>query len=110
MEITSRQEKQAMVVSVTGRIDATTSPELETKLQELTTGDMNKLVLNLSELEYISSAGLRVILTMAKKLKAAQGEILIAGLQGSVKQVFEISGFYSILKIFDDEDTAIERI
>ncbi len=110
MEIEKKKEKNLLVVSVQGRVDALTAPVLEKDLLETVSGGEKRLLLDLSGLQYISSAGLRTFLVIAKKLKAGQGEILFAGLKGPVEEVFKISGFYSIFKIFDSPETALSRI
>jgi anti-anti-sigma factor len=110
MEIATRKESGAAVVSVKGRIDAVTAPEFEKGLLALMAGGDSTLVLNFNGLEYISSAGLRSILSTAKQLKAKDGKMLFAGLQGPVKDVFKISGFGSIFKIFDTEEEALRQI
>jgi anti-anti-sigma factor len=110
MEIVTRREGSAAVVSVKGRIDAVTAPEFEKDLSALMTGGDTTLVLSLAGLEYISSAGLRSILTIAKQLKTKNGKLLFAGLQGPVKDVFKISGFGSIFTIFDTEAEALRQI
>jgi anti-anti-sigma factor len=109
MEIETRQENEAMVVTVTGRVDAVTSPELENSLSELVESDAKIIIVGLDALEYISSAGLRVILATAKKLKAKEGDVLLAGLHGDVKNVFDISGFTSIFRIFDTVEDALKQ-
>jgi anti-anti-sigma factor len=110
MELSSRKEKGAVIVAAKGRINAVTAPDFEKSIADLTAGEEKFLVVNLGELEYISSAGLRVILATAKNLKAKQGDILLVGLQGTVKEVFELSGFYSIFKIFDTEEAALGQV
>ncbi|OPY02034.1 MAG: putative anti-sigma factor antagonist BtrV [Syntrophorhabdus sp. PtaB.Bin184] len=95
MEIAKRKEKDVSIVAVSGRIDAITAPDFEKSLDELIAAG------------YISSAGLRSILSSAKKLKALTGEILFTGLQGPVEEVFQISGFKSIFKIFPSEAEAL---
>jgi len=109
MEITSRKEKHVTIVSVSGRIDAITAPDFEKNLDGLITSGERKLLINLSGLGYISSAGLRSILSSAKKLKTLSGEILFTGLQGPVEEVFQISGFKSIFKIFPSEAEALDN-
>ncbi|MBP7529822.1 MAG: STAS domain-containing protein [Syntrophorhabdaceae bacterium] len=108
MEITTRKEKNSAVVSVSGRIDAITAPDFEKSLEELITAGEKSILINLSGLGYISSAGLRSILSSAKKLKALSGEIMFTGLQGPVEEVFQISGFKSIFKIFSSEAEALD--
>jgi anti-anti-sigma factor len=108
MEINTRKDQNNVIVSIEGRMDAVTSPEFEKNLSGLiTAGEINFLI-NMSRLEYISSAGLRSILTIAKILKAKNGKILFAGLQGPVKDVFNISGFGAIFQIFDTEEDALK--
>lgn len=107
MDISTRKEKDITIVSVSGRIDAITAPEFESNLDGLITAGEKILLINLSGLGYISSAGLRSILSSAKKLKALSGEILFTGLTGPVDEVFQISGFKSIFKIFPSESEAI---
>lgn len=110
MDVETRSEKGATIVSVGGRLDAVTAPELEGKINEVVNDGPTAIVISLNKLEYISSAGLRVILAAAKKLKAKQIKLFIAGLQDAVKQVFEISGFYSILSIHVSDEEALNQI
>lgn len=110
MEVTNRKEKKFIIVSVTGRIDAITAPEFETYLAGLMTKGEKHFLVNLASLDYISSAGLRSILATAKKLKSDTGEIVFSGLRGAVEEVFKISGFHSIFKIFESETTALANL
>jgi anti-anti-sigma factor len=110
MEIASRKEKGIMIISVSGRIDAITAPEFENNLDGLITAGEKILLIDLSGLVYISSAGLRSILSSAKKLKSQSGEILFTGLAGPVDEVFQISGFKSIFKIFPSEAEAFAAV
>jgi anti-anti-sigma factor len=107
MEIAKRKEKDVSIVAVSGRIDAITAPDFEKSLDELIAAGDRVILIDLSALGYISSAGLRSILSSAKKLKALTGEILFTGLQGPVEEVFQISGFKSIFKIFPSEAEAL---
>ncbi len=103
MEITSRKEENKLIVAVQGRIDAGTAPAFEKALCDFIAQGENAFHIDLHGLEYISSAGLRSLLVAAKQLKARQGEIVFSGLQGSVKDVFRISGFNTIFKILEKE-------
>jgi anti-anti-sigma factor len=107
MEITKRREKDVSIVAVSGRIDAITAPDFEKSLDELITAGDRVILIDLTALGYISSAGLRSILSSAKKLKALSGEILFTGLQGPVEEVFQISGFKSIFRIYPSEAEAL---
>jgi anti-anti-sigma factor len=110
MEITWRKAQRAMIVSVQGRIDAVTAPDFEKRLLELMGQGEGVILLDFSPLEYISSAGLRSILAVAKTLKTKDGQILFFGLQGPVKDVFKISGFGSIFKIMENEEEALRQV
>ena len=110
MEINTRKEKNATVVKVAGKMDAVSSPELEKELSQLMTAGEKDFVVDLGELDYISSAGLRVILATAKHLKDKEGKILLASLQDMVKEVFEISGFSAIIPIYESVDSALDHV
>ena len=110
MEIQTRKEKVAVVVSVKGRMDAVTAPEFEKNMLDFISKGEKTFVVNLLELDYISSAGLRSILALAKKLKEGEGKIVFTGLKGPLEEVFKITGFPSLFKIFDSEESALREI
>ncbi len=110
MEITINDQPQALIVSATGNIDASTAPQLEKAIRDFVTKPEKPLVLNLDKLDYVSSAGLRVVLLSAKQLKAKGQELILSGLHGGVKDVFELSGFYSIFKIFESPEDALAAL
>ena len=86
-----------LTVAVTDRLDTITAPELETSLRESYAG-VSKLVLDFAALDYVSSAGLRVIL-QAQKTMNKQGEMVIRNVNESINEVFEVTGFIDILTI-----------
>lgn len=99
MDIQSSKDSLAIVVTVTGRMDAITAPAFEKALHELIAAGEIRFVVELAGLDYISSAGLRSILAIAKALKVKGGLICFANVAGTVKEVFEISGFGSIFQM-----------
>jgi len=109
MDIALRTAADVAIVEVTGRLDSQTSPELEAGLKSLIDAGQQKVVANFERLEYMSSAGLRVLLWTAKKLRATDGEIRVCSLNEVVREVFEISGFSTILNTFATETDALER-
>ncbi len=110
MEIVkSGKENNLLVVKVTGRMDAVTAPEFEKQLTAWIDEGEIVFVIDFSMLEYISSAGLRSILVIAKKLKSVNGKIFLANMEESVNEVFEISGFNSIIPIFDTVQAAVRH-
>ncbi len=104
MQIEETMQNNTCVVCVTGRLDATTAPELDQAVTQIIDQGKHKMAFDLTQLEYVSSAGLRIFLVVAKKLKGLNGELSLAGLQGNIKEVLEISGFPSILPCYDSMD------
>ena len=110
MKIHATQEGNAIVMSLEGRLDAVASPEFETSLSDWISKGEHNFLLNLTDLDYISSAGLRSILATSKKLKETQGKIFLTGLHGPVEEVFKISGFLSIFRVFASAEAALKEI
>lgn len=110
MEMIVRQADEAVVISLTGRMDAVTASQFDKRLETLMAEGATHIIVNFRNLDYISSAGLQTILATAKKLENNNGEILLADLSGAVKEVFEISGFDTIFRIFDTEEEALASI
>lgn len=105
----TRKTQEGTVLSITGRMDAVTAPEIEKGLSALVDNGEKRLIIDLKDLEYISSAGLKSILVLAKRLKREEGNMVFANLQGHVMEVFRISGFYDLFTICDSVDDALGR-
>ncbi|BHH83440.1 STAS domain-containing protein [Desulforhopalus sp. 52FAK] len=103
MNIETRDENGVAVVLLTGEMDTMTSPEAEKFLGNLQQEGKNKILLNLEKLDFISSAGLRVLLATAQNLKGEGGELRVSNLNPDVKEVFDISGFSTLLMVFENE-------
>lgn len=97
MTIDKQINGSELTLSLTGRLDTTTAPELEAVIKENITGVTN-LVMDFAGLEYLSSAGLRVILSAQKNMNK-QGEMVIRNVNETINEVFEITGFIDILTI-----------
>ncbi|MDO5440603.1 MAG: STAS domain-containing protein [Erysipelotrichaceae bacterium] len=97
MEIIKKLEGNALTVSLVGRLDTTTAPLLEAELKTAL-NDVKDLAFDLAKLEYISSAGLRVLLS-AQKVMNKQGSMVVKNANEEIKSVFEITGFCDILTI-----------
>ncbi|MBP5228324.1 MAG: STAS domain-containing protein [Kiritimatiellae bacterium] len=98
MTITSRIDGPELTVSPKGRIDTLTAPQLEEALKTLPP-EVNAVTFNFGEVDYISSAGLRVLLATQKRMKQAGGSMGITHVTPAVQEVFEITGFLGILTI-----------
>ncbi len=110
MDVTIRKTGEIDVLAVTGKLDSTTSPEFESRIIPLIDAGGRKLLVDCAGLDYISSAGLRVLLLAAKKLKAADGAIALAGLKEPVREVFEIAGFTSLFPIYPSAEDALRAL
>jgi anti-anti-sigma factor len=107
MELTTVKIGAVSVLDAAGRIDSTTAKPLEEKLLALIKEAPSALVVDFAKVDYISSAGLRVLLVAAKQSKAAQCRFAICSLKSQVREVFDISGFGSIIAIHPDRAAAL---
>ncbi len=110
MDIQTSKQGQAAVVKPHGRMDAATAPLFEQACDKLIREGEKAMVLDLSALEYISSAGLRTILSVGKKIKSASGKLALCSLTGMVKEVFDISGFTTMFAVSDTVEQAVKQV
>lgn len=104
MQLENQRRGASLVVRVTGRLDAATTPSFEAHCQQTIAEGERSLILDLGALEYLSSAGLRGILATAKAVGAAGGEFTLANAQGLVREVLDISGFLRMFRVLDSLD------
>ena len=97
MTINKNLEGTILTFAVAGRIDTTTAPDLEKELKE-SLGDATELIIDFKDVEYISSAGLRVLLS-AQKIMNKQGSMKLVGVSDDIMEIFEVTGFSDILTI-----------
>ena len=107
MNIEIRELQDVSIVAFDGNLDTNTSPEAELKINELIDNGAQKLLVNFENLNFIASSGLRVLLATAKKLKASGGDLRICELNATVQEVFDISGFVTILSVVGTEAEAL---
>ncbi len=108
MEISTKELKRVILVSPVGRIDHQTAPELQKALDDLIENGQFKLVVDMSGVNYISSAGLRVLLAARKSVKRwNRGDLRLAHLQPYVRDTLELVGFTRIFEIYDDVVEAV---
>lgn len=107
MEITSKTIKDVEIVFLNGRLDAYNSNLVENKFDEIIDSGKLKIVADLAGVEYISSSGLRVMLSSLKKLKKDEGILKLSSLQPYVLEVFEIAGFTQLFQIYEDDNVAV---
>lgn len=107
MKITTNEVAGVTFVNISGEIMSTTSGAVMDVLVDLVQGGKNKLLLNIKDVSFISSAGLRSILVAAKLLQNSDGQMRICSANDSVKKVLETSGFTSLVRLYPDENEAL---
>lgn len=110
MKVTTEITKRAVIHRLSGRLDTATSPAAEKTIMQALSPEQSRIVLDMREVAYVSSAGLRIVLLVAKQAKAAQGALALFGMQPGVREVFDISGFSRILSILPSEAEAIAQV
>jgi len=108
MQISIKSADEVKVLEFEGHLDTQTSPDAQEQMTELIEKGERKILVHFGKLDYISSAGLRILLIAAKQLKAADGEMRLCCLNEVVKEVFDISGFTTIFNVFGSETEALE--
>ena len=109
MDITTRTQAGVTLVGIAGNLDSNTSPQAQQALDAILAGGGRKVAVDCTALDYISSAGLRVLLGTVKRLNAAGGGLRLFGLNETVREVFDISGFSTILSVFPTEAGALTK-
>lgn len=110
MEIAHEQRGDVVVVRLAGRLDSGAAPSAEAGFAAILGGAAPRLAIDMTGLDYISSAGLRVLLVLAKKVQQSQGKVALFGLVPTVREVFSISGFDTIFSIQSDTAAAIAAV
>ncbi len=111
MEIIEKDiEQDAKIISVKGRLDGTSASDFEKQLMDWINAGHSRFIIDLGELDYISSAGLRGILSGSLELKTKGGKLILCALKGPVKEVIDISGFNLIIPICETLNAAIEML
>lgn len=107
MQIDVSEDQGVHVVTLNGKLDTATSPETESRLRDVVGGGASKIVIDFQNVDFVSSAGLRVLLATAKMLRGSGGEMRVCGLNEVVQEVFDISGFSSLLSVQTDRRAAL---
>jgi anti-sigma B factor antagonist len=111
MKLTTEKFKNATLIRIEGRIDSQTAPELETALTDIMDDGRYKIVLDMNEVEFTSSAGLRVLISAQKKCKHLnRGEIVLADVPERIEKALDLAGLLPIFRITDDVLHAVGNI
>jgi anti-anti-sigma factor len=108
MNLTSGSKNDFCVINIDGRIDTTNFNDFEKEINSILDSGEKQLIFNCELLNYISSSGLRVFLMTQKKITSAGGKLHLCSMQPGIKEIFDISGFSTIFKIFETETAALE--
>jgi len=110
MDIVTRTQNDVVIVALRGSLDSKTSPQAQQALDGILAGGSKKLLIDFTALDYISSAGLRVLLGTAKRLSGAGSALRLFGLNETVREVFDISGFSTIFTVVAAEADALRGV
>ncbi|MDR0354933.1 MAG: STAS domain-containing protein [Deltaproteobacteria bacterium] len=100
----------ALLIRLEGKITGNNAPNLEQSFKTHVEEGRHKIALDFTAVEYISSAGLRVILWLAKQLKSKPGGLVLFGVQKSVMDIFKMCGFVELLPFFESREAALEKL
>lgn len=107
-EVQSRDEGRVLVVTLAGQLDTRSAPQLEKALDGPVGQGRNEILVDCARLDFVTSAGLRVLLMTGKRVAAAGGRLALCALNPSVREVFDISGFASLFPILPARESALE--
>jgi anti-sigma B factor antagonist len=110
VEIREEKKEKATVFLLSGRLDSTTSPQVEEKILECIAGGANDVILDFSSLSYISSAGIRVLVHCHKELEKKHGHIFLAAVPKPIENVLYITGFLPYFKVFEGQEQALAAL
>lgn len=108
MEVTTQEFKHCDLITVKGRVDSSTAPQFTKELEKATNNGRYKLALDMSGLEYMSSAGFRALLAAQRNCKRYnRGEVVLVSVPDRIREALELAGFTELFKTFDDTTEAV---
>ncbi|PIS03366.1 MAG: anti-sigma factor antagonist [Chlamydiae bacterium CG10_big_fil_rev_8_21_14_0_10_42_34] len=108
LRIELEEIEHRVILRIDGRLDAASAPILDRKMSDLIEEDHNLLILDFTQIDYLSSAGMRVLLSAAKKLKGKKGELILFAVSDDVGEIIKMAGFDKILHIVSSEKEALQ--
>ena len=110
MDIREERKEGFLIISLEGRLDTNNSKIFEERVLNIIDQGETRFIIDLSQVDYVSSAGLRTFLLGSKRLSPSSGRIVLCSLQEPVREVFDIVGFYSIFSISNSQDEALKLL
>lgn len=109
VDLKEEKKGNVTVLKLKGRLDAITSPRTEMRIFECINNGQHQILLNFSEVDYLSSAGMRMLLSTTKKLKTLSGKLVLCSVNVNVMDVLRMSGFDHVLEITADQDVGLGK-
>lgn len=109
IELNEEKKGDVLIIHVKGRLDAISSPTAEKRVFDSINTGQTKLILDFSAVSYLSSAGMRMLLSTTKKLKSLSGKLVVSNITSNVMDVLKMSGFDHVLEIAATEEEALRR-
>jgi anti-anti-sigma factor len=110
MDLSEQQVGRVWVVTARGRLDGSTSGQFAQRVEALVTGAEPRLVVDFAGVDFVSSAGLRVVLSLVKKVKTLKGALALCAVQPAVREVLEITGFAGMIDIHSERAAALTAL
>jgi anti-anti-sigma factor len=107
MNVTRDDRKGIIILRCEGRLDATTAPHLENEINKLIDQERNKIMIDFSRIDYLSSAGMRLLLSVTKRLINKRGKLSIFAIHEEVREIISMAGFEKVLAIYHTEEEAM---
>jgi anti-sigma B factor antagonist len=107
MNVVVTTQDEHLVVTLQGRLDTTQADAVEKKIIEILDQNHNYIIFDCTEMDYISSSGLRIFLIAQKRMMATAGQLKLCNLQAGIQEIFDMSGFSMIFNIFPDLESAL---
>ncbi|MEI6886392.1 MAG: STAS domain-containing protein [Bacteroidota bacterium] len=107
MELIEKNTEKCMIIGIKGRLDTINYSILEKRLMELLDQNVTRILVNCSQMDYVSSSGLRILLMALKRITMVKGKFVLCSLQENIREIFEISGFTTIFEICPNEEEAL---
>ncbi|NQT33502.1 MAG: STAS domain-containing protein [Candidatus Omnitrophica bacterium] len=107
MQINSEKKNDISIIRVSGNVDIQTSPDMKKYLDKEITGENNKIVIDLKDVDYVDSSGLATLVEVLKSLRAVSGKLKLTNLSPKVKGLFEITKLNNLFDIYGDEEEAL---
>ena len=107
MQVNFKTQKNILIIAVNGSIDSNTAPEVQEKVLEAS-ADSKNVILDLTEVDFVSSAGLRVILMVYRQIKSKDGKVVLVGVSEEIKDVMTVTGFANFFEMVDVVENALK--